>query len=76
MFSCQPGLWMEILKTNSVNAEGALTHILTSILGGHLAPIAESEKDGEPRNQVPHDGFKNEEGLIEILIFLESQILC
>ena len=28
--------------------------------------LAESEKDGEPRNQVPEDGFKSEEGWHEI----------
>ena len=28
--------------------------------------VAESEKDGEPRNQVPEEGFESEEGLHEI----------
>ena len=30
-------------------------------------PLAESEKDGEPRNQVPEEGFESEEGWHEIL---------
>ena len=29
---------------------------------------AESEKDGEPRNQVPEKGYKSEEGWHEILL--------
>ena len=31
---------------------------------GHIQKIltAESEKDGEPRNQVPEEGFESEEG--------------
>ena len=30
----------------------------------------ESEKDGEPRNQVPEEGFKSEEGWHEIFCIL------
>ena len=29
-------------------------------------PRTESEKDGEPRNQVPEEGFKSEESWHEI----------
>ena len=32
----------------------------------------ESKKDGEPRNQVPEEGFKSEEGWLEILHILLS----
>ena len=31
-----------------------------------------SEKDGEPRNQVPEEGFKGEEGWHEILNSLQD----
>ena len=41
---------------------------------GHIQKIltAESEKDGEPRNQVPEEGFKSEEGLHEICNILPN----
>ena len=29
--------------------------------------LTESEKDGEPRNQFPEEGFESEEGYHEIL---------
>ena len=32
-----------------------------------LGPSTEYEKDGEPRTQVPEEGFKSEEGWLEIL---------
>ena len=35
-----------------------------------LSVWSESEKDGEPRNQVPEEGFKSEEGWQEILHIL------
>ena len=31
--------------------------------------MAESEKDGELRNQVPEEGFKSEEGCVKSSIF-------
>ena len=33
---------------------------------------SESEKDGEPRNQVPEEGFKSEEGWYEIFNILPN----
>ena len=32
--------------------------------------VSESEKDGEPRNQVPEEGFETEEGWDEIFNIL------
>ena len=42
----------------------------TSIYFESFPYMAESEKDGELRNQVPEEGFKSEEGLHEIFNIL------
>ena len=41
----------------------------TSIYFESFPYMAESEKDGELRNQVPEEGFKSEEGCVKSSIF-------
>ena len=64
-----PLLWiLNPCLTERLCARLSLAHNLSC----SSALLPESEKDGEPRNQVPEEGFKSEEGWHEIFNILPN----